>query len=200
MIGLIFLIVMGVYLTISFFVVRGTVRWARRTGRGVKRWAFAAGFAMYLLVFWDHIPTLLLHKYYCATKAGFWVYKTPEQWKAENPGVAETLTWRSNSPDYKAPNVTDGYRLNERFAWVIQKVDTPVLPVNLEYQSIIDVKTSETMVKRIIVGSGYGNFLVGGGESWNVLKFWVGAELCNPNTSEFNSYNHAFQQMGREIK
>ncbi len=200
MIGLIFLIVMGVYLTISFFIVRGTVRWARRTGRGVKRWAFAAAFGMYLLVFWDHIPTLLLHKYYCATKAGFWVYKTPEQWKAENPGVAETLTWKSMPPHYTAPNVTRGYRLNERFAWVIRTVDTPVLPVSFDYESIIDVKTGETMVKRISVGSGYGDFLVGGGESWNVLKFWVGAESCDPNTTEFYSDIHAFQQMGREIK
>ena len=200
MIGLIALFVMGIYLAISIFIVRGTARWARRTGRGVKRWAFAAAFGMYLLVFWDHIPTLMLHKYYCATKAGFWVYKTPEQWKAENPGVAETLTWKSNPPDYKVPNITEGYRLNERFAWVIRREQASVLPVRLHYESIIDVKTGETMVKRIVVGSGYGNFLVGGGESWNVLKFWVGAELCDSNTTEFYSDIHAFQQMGREIK
>ncbi len=47
---------------------------------------------MYNLVFWDLIPTKLLHKYYCATEAGILVYKTPGQWITENPGVAETLT------------------------------------------------------------------------------------------------------------
>jgi hypothetical protein len=199
MIGVIFFFFMGIYLTISFFIVRWTSRCARKTGRGVKRWAFAAALAMYLLLFWDHIPTLLLHKYYCATKAGFWVYKTPEQWKTENPGVAQTLTWKSMPPPYTAPNVTDGYRLNERFAWVIRTVDTPVLPVSLDYESIIDIKTGETMVKRIIVGSGYGNIMTGG-ENWKVLKFWVRAELCDPNGSEFYSYKKAFKQMGREVK
>ena len=36
-------------------------------------------------------PALVMKPYLCATEAGFWLYKTPEQWKAENPGVAETL-------------------------------------------------------------------------------------------------------------
>lgn len=31
---------------------------------------------VYLPVFWDWIPTVVVHKYYCETEAGFWVYKT----------------------------------------------------------------------------------------------------------------------------
>ena len=42
---------------------------------------------MYNLMFWGLIPTLAMHKYYCATHAGFWVYKTPEQWMKQNPDL-----------------------------------------------------------------------------------------------------------------
>ena len=91
MIGLIVLMVIGVYLAAFYLVVRATVRWARNNGRSTKRWGWIAALAMYLPVFWDHIPTVLLHQYLCATEQGFWVYKTVEEWQQENPGVAETL-------------------------------------------------------------------------------------------------------------
>lgn len=193
MIGLLFLLAFGIYLAISVWVVKATVSWARKNGRGVKRWGFTAALFMYLLVFWDHIPTLLLHKYYCATKAGFWVYKTPEQWKKENPGVAETLTWTSSSPEYNAPNITRGYKLNERFAWTIQTVDMPILPVSVDYESIVDLKNNEIVVKRINVGAGY----VGGKQ---MLRFWTSLNPCISGKSEFGLYLNVFHQLGREIK
>jgi hypothetical protein len=55
------------------------------------------------------------------------------------------------------------------------------------------------MIKRISVGSGYGEFALGG-DDWRVLKFWVKSKSCLPDTREFGSYLNAFQQMGREIK
>lgn len=193
MIGLLFLLAFGVYLAVSVWVVKATVRWARKNGRGVKRWGFAAAFFMYLLVFWDHIPTLLLHKYYCATKAGFWVYKTPEQWKKENPGVAETLTWKSIPDQYTAPNITRGYKLNERFVWVVHTVEAPILPLSLDYEFIIDLKNKEPMIKRVSVGTGY----TGGME---LLRFWTKLAPCIPNIKEFGYYEDTFMQIGREIK
>jgi len=62
---------------------------------------------MYNLVFWDLIPTLAMHKYYCANEAGFWVYKTPEQWVKENPGVAKTLSM-SHLPEQYRVNPNNG--------------------------------------------------------------------------------------------
>lgn len=199
MIGLVVVAVFTVYLAVSIFVVRLVARRAKAKGRSAKRWGIAAALFMYLLVFWDHIPTLVLHHYYCATKAGFWVYKTPEQWKAENPGVAETLTWKSNSSSYEAPGVTQGYRLNERFVWVQRVEKAIILPVRLTHEEIIDLKTDETVVKRINVGSGYGSFALGG-EDWRVLKGWVRANPCYPNQAELNKLLHGFLELGREIK
>jgi len=198
MIGLLFLLAFGIYLAVSVWIVKATVRWARKNGRGVKRWGIAAAFFMYLLVFWDHIPTLLLHKYYCATKAGFWVYKTPEQWKKENPGVAETLTWSEHSAAYDAPGVILGYRLNERFVWYDQKIEAPLLPIRLIKESVVDSVKNEIVIQLVYVASGYGSLLTGSGEDWKYLKWWVGSEVCKPNIEEFGDYKLAFERMGRE--
>ena len=91
MFGLIVLAIIGLYFLISIGVVRKAIAYARANGKSAKRWGWGAAIGMYLLVFWDWIPTVVAHKYYCSTEAGFWVYKTPEQWKKENPGVLEGL-------------------------------------------------------------------------------------------------------------
>jgi len=193
MIGLLMLLALGLYLAISAGVVTWTVRWAKHNGRGVWRWGIAAGFAMYLLVFWDHIPTLILYKHYCATKAGFWVYKTPEQWKAENPGVAETLTWKRIPQQFTRPGIDRGYKLNERFVWVHQVIAAPILPVRLSNEAVVDTKTNETVVKRVSVRAGYS-----GGKEY--FSFWLSLGPYTPGDREFAQYLDGFHQYGREVK
>lgn len=97
MMGLAVLIFFGLYLLVSIWVTSKAVAWAKANNRRAWVWGSLAAFFMYNLVFWDLIPTLVAHKYYCSTQAGFWFYKTPGQWKAENPGVEQTLK-RSLSP------------------------------------------------------------------------------------------------------
>jgi hypothetical protein len=82
---------MGVYLLISIAIVRCAIRCARNSGGSTKRWGWGAALVMYLIPFWDFLPTLAVHQYYCAVEPGFWVYKTLDQWKQENPGVMEQL-------------------------------------------------------------------------------------------------------------
>ncbi len=188
MIGLMMLLALGLYLAISAGVVAWTVRWAKRNGRGVWRWGIGAVFLMYLLVFWDHIPTLILYKHYCATKAGFWVYKTPEQWKAENPGVAETLN-RSNSKNFRNSDDSWGFDLNERFIWLHEIEKNPIFPVWIDYESIIDVKNKEKMVERINVGAGYE-----GGKQ--LYRFWTYINAYTPNQKQFESYITNFGNLG----
>lgn len=195
MLAIIVIFAFVVYLAISIGVMVLTVKWAMRSGRSASRWGLIAVLFMYLLVFWDHVPTLMLHKYYCETKAGLWVYKTPEQWKQENPGVAETLTWKSNSPDFERPDGSFGYRLNERFIYVTRRQKSPILPVTVFIDSIIDVKTGEVMVEFLSVGSGYGTFGLGG-DDWRVIKFWVKEEACLPRQSEFFQLETSFKKIG----
>src|ERR1017187_2359067 len=86
------------YLLISIAVVRWAIRYARDNGRSAKRWGWGAALVMYLIPFWDWIPTVATHQFYCAKDAGFWIYKTPEQWKTENPGVMEILVANKGYP------------------------------------------------------------------------------------------------------
>lgn len=178
MIGLMILLFFAFYLAVSVGVTRAVASWAKRNQRSPWRWGGLAAFMMYNLVFWDFIPTLVAHKYYCATEAGFWVYKTPEQWRAEHPGVAETLTWnRGILPEKILPDGTKQMLLNNRFSWDQKTRELRLIPVTVHQFTVVDNVANQIINKEVIVGSGYGALGIGRKGS---LKFWVGAESCGP--------------------
>lgn len=76
-----------------------------------------------------------MHKYYCLSQAGFWVYKTPEQWVKENPGVMETLTtqrmWLHDTAEG-----SDVVHINQRFD-LIYKKEGEFFPNPLEKRAAI---------------------------------------------------------------
>jgi hypothetical protein len=178
--GLVVLGAMALYLLVSILVVTGAVKYARTNGKSAARWGTGAALAMYLLLFWDHIPTVLAHKYYCDKEAGFWVYKTAEQWKKENPGVMETLVANKGTPsrDEKfdgGRGTTTTYFLNDRFNWIV-KVDDQSFPNRRRHeQEVIDSKTREVLARYIDFSTAQGSY--GGG--WYGWKFWLRSEHCS---------------------
>lgn len=90
--GLIVIGALGLYLLVSIGVVKWTIRSARRNGRSPWRWGGFAALVMYLIPFWDWLPTVVMHRYYCEKEAGFWVYKTVIQWQEENAANLTILT------------------------------------------------------------------------------------------------------------
>ena len=193
MMGLLYLLAFGIYLLMSLSAVIIAANRAKRHGRNPWLWGFIAVFIMYNLVFWDWLPTKFLHNYYCTTKAGFWVYKTPEQWISENPGVAEILATTTSKTDrYKAPQgVQSGYRLNDRFVKeTLEPVKSFLFPVRIQDEVIVDLKTKEVLVRRRSVYSGYS-----GSESqigFGALKLWVKSKHCRPAKNEFGKYEDSF--------
>ncbi len=174
--GIILAAIVGLYLLVSLGVVIGAMAYARREGRSAKRWGLSAALAMYLIPFWDWIPTVAVHQYYCATEAGFWVYKTPEQWKKENPGVMETITtqrvWPSqHAGDMKNYISTDA--INQRFNYVFKKNGPFLLSIWRHEQIVLDSKTSEVLSRQIDFSTGNGNV---GGEP--ELRFWIHSDHC----------------------
>lgn len=128
---------------------------------------------MFLIPFWDWIPTVITHKYYCATEAGFWVYKTPKQWKSENLGVMETLTtpriWQHTYSDD-----IDVVHINQRFD-LIYKKDGCTFHIDGEGKgNYKDIKTNEIVARYIDFSTGNGNI---GGEP--ELKFWLHNDFCS---------------------
>ena len=155
MIGLMVLGFFAVYLLVSIWVTSKAASWAKANNKKPWVWGGLAAFVMYNLVFWDLIPTLVMHKHYCDTQAGFWVYKTPEQWKVENPETQITElsnhTYAGTDNDHTS---TDA--INQRFN-LVSKLN-PVsswLPIYKHEQYVEDVETKQVLIRRKDYLSGY---------------------------------------------
>jgi hypothetical protein len=198
--GLVIFGAMALYLVIAIFVVTGAISHARKNGKSVKRWGWGAALVMYLIPFWDWIPTVAMHQYYCATEAGFWVYKTPEQWSKENPGVMETLVTNKGVPN-RNERFDDGhgekdiYLLNERFNWIVTQQDfSVVLPIIRSEQQVKDAKTTEVLAR-------YVNFSTGNSVKNTVgppgpMKFWLHRGHCaggERNKGLMYSFEHSIR-------
>ena len=173
--GFVVFMVMGVYLLISLGVVTWAIVHAKKRGKSLIRWGLSAALVMYLIPCWDWIPTVVAHKYYCAKDSGFWVYKTLDQWKAENPGVMEGLH-QTLQPSQKT-SYGDVDSLDERFVIETHR-NKPVLLIttNIAERRLVDKKTGEVLAKGVDVGTGVGNMATGGG-----FKFWLNQKPCIAN-------------------
>jgi hypothetical protein len=180
MIGLIILVIGIIYLAGLVVVSRSAYRWTKNKGLSkTKCWLAATVIflAIYLPVFWDHIPTLIAHRYYCASEAGLWIYKTPEQWKKENPRVAETLTYSGSSRSRVDPeSKTRVTYLNERFESRSSNNSLRFIPVTIFTHTLVDQKTGDVLAKHVSAGAGYGNMMVG--NDWRSMKFWLSLGSC----------------------
>ncbi len=212
MFGLAYLLAFGVYLLISIGVVRRAIRYAQENGRSAKRWGWGAAFLMYSLVFWDWLPTVAVHQYYCATESGFWVYKTLDQWKVENPGVMERLAmshlpseeyrvksdpWSPEDSkyllldgttldarydvkrklmfvEYKKPDGSSGYQLNERFRMAMKHRGPLFLHRWLREDALIDTKTNEILARYVDFSTSQQKRQAG----WSGWKFWLDSRGC----------------------
>jgi hypothetical protein len=155
MFGLLVIIIAFAYFLFSIYLI---AKFKRHLG---FIWASGVGLFMYLIVFWDQIPTLILHKHYCETEAGFWVYKTPEQWAKENPGVLESLRPWPAAKIYGKDKVE--YELNggavkqynDRFGyWSKSHANLHGLLLDKHESGIVDTKTFEFIVRYINFRSG----------------------------------------------
>lgn len=201
MMGLAYIVAFAVYLLVSIGVVVKVVRTAKRNNRSPWGWGGAAALVMYLLVFWDHIPTLLMHKYYCEKEAGFWVYKTPEQWIKEHPEtIGEPWGWESGV-QWSRQKLTNGSR-----NWLSKKIyyDTYREPdfghaMVRQEKRLIDSTNGEILAKSINFFRGStGQFANGfrGSSDWKLWLGWGNRE-CKPRgfdlkTSE--SYTDLFDE------
>lgn len=183
MMGLMVLGALIIYLLVSIWVTKKAANWAKANNKRPWVWGGLAAFVMYNLVFWDLIPTLVMHKYYCETQAGFWVYKTPEQWMKENPNMKEGVEYSEQTTDMKTEKTPKGYMMTSflnRRSYVMSKSTyestLPLLDITKVEDSLIDTKKNELLVKTISFKSGS----VGGApNSISDFRFWIGHYPCD---------------------
>lgn len=197
MIGLMYLLALLLYLALSIAVVVAVGRWATRSGK--KRWAWmsGAGAGMYLLVFWDLVPTIVMHRYLCNTYAGMTIHKTPEVWLAENrdrpkgplKDVTELFPGRHDSGN--AP--PDG-----RFALGSNRNWLSPLPVLTRKTTLVDRLNGKGLVEQRSVESGYPEPGSIGG--WRLHFLWLRQPSCRPSDTEFSSVHKAFLTAEQELK
>ncbi len=211
MLGLMFLMFFGVYVLISIWVVNKATEWAKANNRKPWLWSSLAAFVMYNLFFWDFIPTLITHKYYCDTQAGLMIYKTPAQWKSENPGLtADDLKplgknkerlWDfpykplKNNPRKKVLMINQRIYLDTDYE---ENFLSPI-PIRISKSSsfIADNFDNKKLAQIISFQSGYGSIATS--QSWQVVKFWLSRRDCGiskgGNEWEVSGFNNFLKQI-----
>jgi hypothetical protein len=185
-------------------VVRKYTRKARAAGRPGWHYGLPAFLIMYLPIFWDHIPTMVVLQYQCMNNAGLTVYKTPEQWKAENPGVADQLIPFDDIKTYRGNGFTY-YKLNERFNWETHWRTLPLGLVYADIDRVVDSETNEILVERRDYSTGVGNFLVGGADLRD-YKIWLGVPKCSASGRkdmwffQGKAFIHWKREFGKQLK
>jgi len=190
MLGLMFILVYGTCLLVIPAVLGIAVwRWAIKRGKArAWSWGVAAALAIPVWAFWDYYPTKWTHEYYCEKEAGFWIYKTLDQWKAENPGVAETLVEYSVWKEERGQDGTVAH-INQRFSMVYINHLTSINEREIFAhvwrweQKLIDSKTNEVMAKSIDFSTGNG--FIGGKPS---LRFWLQNDHCVGYREQSNKF------------
>ena len=203
--GLVILGALAAYFIVLVAVTWLAYRWAARRGlRRGTRWLAASGaFALvYLPLFWDYVPILVAHRYYCEKEAGFWVLQSPEEWNSENPGVIETLVDNNRSPNPATPDWPVEHHsdlhlahINERFAIAYmnrmssQYEEELFLRVWRWKYELLDKKTNRAMAWQVDFSTGNG--LVGAAPP---RRFWNQREHCPDGAELSRSFSELVNQ------
>lgn len=200
MMGLMYLLAFAVYLALSAAIVAWAVRHARMTGKSASIRGLGAALVMWLIPFWDWIPTVIMHKYYCETEAGFWVYKTVDQWKKENPGVLERIVANKGAPSKSERSGDERkristYFLNDKFNWVVSHEDISTsVPIIRTEEVVVDTARGEALARYVDFGTG--NSVRNTVGPPGPLKFWLSSKHCtggDMNESQMYWFKHAIR-------
>ena len=195
MFALAFLFIFIVYLLIS-----GILAWAITMlvwkYDAKKGWAFRLTVLLLMLapLFWDWLPMEISHRYKCWRHAGFEIYKTLDEWKQENPGVAETLT-PADIGSIRVGNTTR-YQLNQRFAWDISSTRY-WFSIYQKDERIVDTKTGMTLAKYTDFGTSIPP-LGWVTDDLGDLKFWMQKSSCEEDVISRITFGK-FQKQVEEI-
>ncbi|MCG7977902.1 MAG: hypothetical protein N0E58_07160 [Candidatus Thiodiazotropha endolucinida] len=197
MIGLIHLIVMGGHFLLSIWVVNLAVKKARKRSKPGWHYGVPAGIAMFLVLYWDLIPTHAVHRYHCLVDGGFAVNKTLDEWKLENPGVAETLVPISE-PYSEIEGNRKRYRLNQRFAWDIN-TSHHAFGVREKDEHIVDLENGDVLARYVDFDTDIRRLTMEP-RNFRDLRLWLAVTSCEMDVKSrisFADFQKEIEQIGR---
>jgi hypothetical protein len=115
MLAIAFLFFFILYLAVSVGLSRWVAKQVNKRGYSGRKWGVTVFLLMLGLIFWDWLPMEILYRYQCENNAGFFQEKTLDEWKAENPGVWETLSPEALPEEYFVKQKHGSERSKRRF-------------------------------------------------------------------------------------
>ncbi len=201
-------IITGVYCIILFclyfFILRAVIRtvnkWVKKNNKN-KLWVWVAALIMYNIIFWDLVPVYALHAYKCSKEGGFIGCKTFQEWRQQNPGVAETLTPITKNNFITINNITRS-QLNRRFVSTTKTTRLWYI-LQKKYNRIVDNKTGEVLVKYVDFYTGLSNPVLTSKTRLRDFKIWMNIKSCEQpgnkaNKKEFSDYKYRIKYNGEK--
>ena len=180
-VGFIMLAGLLLYLIVSIILILFGASIAREQGKPGWKGGLLIAVIMYLILFWDWIPMRATHKYLCMTQGGFTLNKTLDEWKQENPGVADALIPNKESGSTTMNN-RRRYLLNQRFAWDIH-TSKHLLGIREQDERIVDLETGEVLAQYIDFDSILNQHEP---EGIRDFKFWLYVDSCEGSKVEIS--------------
>ena len=194
MLGLVVVTGFILYFWLLYWVTRRAYLWAIQRGHTKLRSAMVGFFGfllIYLPIFWDFLPLLVMKQYYCAKDGGFTLYQSPEQWISENPDRARnTFFYKRVQPIDK-----NGFRaIGNHF--VSRAATTTVVGgwLNKYEYEYIDIEKNRVMfIERSYLSKrGFSVSEI----SLEKYKFWLNMGQCKDESALVIKYTKAFKSIG----
>jgi len=197
MIGLIFLFVVLLYTFLTIFLTKFAIKAARRRGIAGWKWGAPVALVMFFLVFWDWIPTVVVHEYYCDKYAGLTIYKTIDQLRQENRGTTEEFKENEFITEGKDVDGIINHKtiINKRFTYY-GKIVPHYGPMHIRMFSgqIVDRKTGEILLKSIKFDTDVTAIGIAPGKLRS-YKFWVDLDFCRGNREWFKKTRKYMEEL-----
>lgn len=192
MAGLVALLIGGVYLLLSVIVIHVAMRWAVRTNKDPRMWGVVVASLLLFVPLWEVLPTIVANRYYCATKAGFYLYENLEQ--RQNEATDFVIGGERGGPQSAMPNFGPRkHSPSKRFSTITESSrPVPFISTTVTESKIIDTKTGQVLAKVVGVGYGYGNPMLGG--KWRLVD-WLPLERCSPGRRDFVKFENALKNI-----
>ena len=194
--GVVILLVVLAYLAVLIGAPIIGYRLAARSGwQKSRRWlvAVVVFLAIFLPMFWDWVPTALLHSHYCGKYGGLTVAKTAEQWVQDNPGVAETLK-KPSKPLQTGAWPKYSRVLNQRMRLETESSEM-AFGLRQSERRVVDQKTGETLVRLVDFSTGQS---IRAFSHFRDIKIWMHLESCDELRlfKQFSVLAQAFEDLG----
>ncbi|MGC4395385.1 hypothetical protein [Hydrogenophaga sp. T2] len=193
MLGLMYLGAAALYLSLMFFVVR----WAWRRGRQndgsvLKSMGFGAlGFlAVYLLAFWNVVPSAVIYRKACEQDAGFQAFIDPKDWVASHQVRIQELRGIDPEAKSKSWKTSSGFSRYEHMGGLLaddhrsSRTEVFALEMLRSETRIVDAETDQVLAQAVDYSLG----------TRDDARIWLTRRSCFPEERHPISQLIAFNQ------